>query len=310
MPATALLVAAALAAAPASMARAEISVDHGVAAATSAPANSGDTAAEMSCQQAGEAAEQAWSLPPGLLAAIGRMESGRYDPASRRIIAWPWTINAAGAGAAFESRAAAIDAVRSAQMRGIASIDVGCFQVNLMYHPTAFSSLEQGFDARANADYAARFLTDLHDRGGSWERAVAWYHSATPGVGDHYRDRVLADWSGGGMRILPMPTEPQPGLRPLQARQSVAGDPFVVLATMHASGVRVWTPSWAMRTPYPATITPTTLAAASAPAAPRYAASIQPVSYRTAPASGARIVAATPVSGPSGRLPRIITPRG
>ena len=49
------------------------------------------------------------------------------------------------------------------------SIDIGCAQVNLMHHPDAFASLEQAFDPMANADYAARFLKQLHDTHGGRE---------------------------------------------------------------------------------------------------------------------------------------------
>ena len=77
---------------------------------------------------------------------------------------------------------------------GFRSIDVGCLQVNLMYHPAAFSSLEQAFDPVANARYAARFLDALYDRSQDWIKAVADYHSQTPALGAAYRNRVLARW--------------------------------------------------------------------------------------------------------------------
>jgi hypothetical protein len=65
-------------------------------------------------------------------------------------------------------------------------------QINLMHHPDAFASLEQAFDPQANAAYAARFLTTLHQQTGSWDRAIAWYHSATPELGDDYLRKVSA----------------------------------------------------------------------------------------------------------------------
>jgi hypothetical protein len=48
------------------------------------------------------------------------------------------------------------------QAAGSQSIDVGCFQVNLYYHPTAFVSLAEGFDPAANARYAAALPGRLH----------------------------------------------------------------------------------------------------------------------------------------------------
>jgi hypothetical protein len=80
----------------------------------------------------------------------------------------------------------------------MASVDVGCFQINLLQHPAAFASLEEAFDPSANAAYAARFLLSLRDRTGSWENAIAAYHSATPELGNAYRDNVLASLTDAG----------------------------------------------------------------------------------------------------------------
>jgi hypothetical protein len=87
-----------------------------------------------------------------------------------------------------------VAAVRDLQAHGVRSIDVGCMQVNLFYHPDAFASLNEAFDPFANAAYAARFLVELHERTGSWDTATAWYHSATPDLGEDYRRKVMAAW--------------------------------------------------------------------------------------------------------------------
>jgi hypothetical protein len=232
---------------------------------------------EPSCERAGAAAEREWELPPGLLASIGRIESGRYDPATGRVAAWPWTINAAGQGRYFDDNTAAVAAVRDLLMQGVRLIDVGCFQIDLYYHPEAFATLEEAFDPRSNASYAARFLAELHARTGSWEAAIADYHSAVPEQGGPYRSRVLADWQGGGLRIAPR----MPGLRAMRAD---GADRVAVLVSAAALNVRVVTPL-AFST------MPTAIVAAAAPlAADRFA----PVHRAGGPA----------------RLPRIITPRG
>ncbi|MCB4820821.1 transglycosylase SLT domain-containing protein [Roseicella sp. GB24] len=116
------------------------------------------------CRTAVERAEQDAALPPGLLLAIARTESGRRDPATGRIEPWPWALNAAGMGMLAATRAEAVAAVTALQARGLRSIDVGCLQVNLLHHPDAFASLEDAFDPLANARYAARFLRQLHLR--------------------------------------------------------------------------------------------------------------------------------------------------
>ena len=143
----------------------------------------------MQCRQAIRAAEQAAAIPSQLMAAIGRVESGRRD-AQGQIDPWPWSINVEGIDHIYETKAEAIAAVRRFQAAGRKSIDIGCMQVNLMFHPTAFASLEQAFDPVANARYAARYLRDLFSQTGSWEKATAFYHSATPELGTPYQQKV------------------------------------------------------------------------------------------------------------------------
>jgi hypothetical protein len=146
------------------------------------------------CDPAITSAEYSLGLPPNLLEAIAEVESGRPDPATGRLQPWPWTIDADGVGAFFASKAEAIAAVRTLQAQGVRSIDVGCMQVNLMFHPAAFASLAQAFDPSANAQYAARFLNTLHAGSRDWLGAIGAYHSQTQALGDDYRRRVLALW--------------------------------------------------------------------------------------------------------------------
>ena len=158
-------------------------------------------AAATDCVSTAAEAERAWSIPAGLLLAIGRVESGRYDARSRAVAPWPWTVNAGGQGSTFADAAGAAAHVAGLQQQGVRSIDVGCFQVNLMHHPNAFASLPEAFDPARNADYAARFLASLYGRTGDWPAAAARYHSATPGLADAYRARVLAAWSRSNLDV-------------------------------------------------------------------------------------------------------------
>ncbi len=150
------------------------------------------------CVDAIRGAEQAAAVPPSLLLSIGVVESGRIDPAVGRVAPWPWTINVEGAGYFFATRDEAIAAVEAARAAGRRSIDVGCMQVNLLHHPTAFADLQDAFDPRTNATYAASFLTALRAQTRDWGDAAAAYHSLTPGVSDDYRRRVVAGWDGAG----------------------------------------------------------------------------------------------------------------
>ncbi|MFO1027095.1 MAG: lytic transglycosylase domain-containing protein [Acetobacteraceae bacterium] len=148
------------------------------------------------CEAAIAGATRGSPIPPNLLVAIGRVESGRPDPQTGRVQPWPWTLNAEGQSMVFASKAAAIAEVQRLQARGVRSIDVGCMQVNLMHHPQAFASLEEAFDPAANARYAARFLMELFQRAGAWPVAAAQYHSSTPALGEAYGRRVAAAWTG------------------------------------------------------------------------------------------------------------------
>ena len=146
------------------------------------------------CRAAILQAERASGVPNRLLDAIAVVESGRRDPVSGAVYPWPWTINVEGVGHVYESKAEAIAAVQALQAQGARSIDVGCMQVNLMYHPGAFASLDQAFDPGANAAYGARFLLQLFNQTNAWPRAVAAYHSQTPDIGAEYARKVLAAW--------------------------------------------------------------------------------------------------------------------
>jgi hypothetical protein len=155
-----------------------------------------DEAADFTlCHQATATAEHGSGVPDQLLDAISRVESGRYDKTAGAVRAWPWTINAEGEGHFYTSRHEAVEAARQLQARGIRSMDVGCTQINLMYHPNAFGSLEDAFDPDRNATYAARFLTELFHQAGSWPHAAAAYHSQTPELGTDYQHKVLEAWS-------------------------------------------------------------------------------------------------------------------
>ena len=143
------------------------------------------------CAEAVQAAETRHGTPPGLLGSIAKTESGRGVGPSGRVEAWPWAVNIGGVGGYFETKDAAISAVRRAQAINAGFIDVGCMQVNLQFHPKAFASLEEAFDPKANADYAARFLVSLRDAAaGNWFIAVGMYHSRSPDLAALYRERV------------------------------------------------------------------------------------------------------------------------
>ncbi|MGI4944257.1 MAG: lytic transglycosylase domain-containing protein [Janthinobacterium lividum] len=176
------------------------------------------TGDEAACQVAIQGIERTARLPPALLSAIARTESGRVLP-SGRLVAWPWTINVAGTGHYYGSAEEAAAAVETFRSSGIQSIDVGCMQVNLMHHPDAFASLQQAFDPVVNVRYAAQFLGRLQAEFGTWPAAVGAYHSRTPDLADEYGRRVMQAWPmaaayGGMAGVRTAAMSPQPTVDP------------------------------------------------------------------------------------------------
>jgi len=188
------------------------------------------------CAAAIAAAEAGSGLPPGLLGAIARVETGRRAPGGG-VQPWPWSYNAAGDGRYAGSRAEAVSEVVALQARGVRSIDIGCMQVNLLHHPNAFPSVEAGFDPVANVAYAVRFLKSLHAQTGDWAQATARYHSATPERGLVYHQRVMAALTGQGFVPGPAPgVIPLPG--PAMAGLCASGRGAVLLLGGQAPNLR------------------------------------------------------------------------
>ena len=190
------------------------------------------------CRAAILQAERSSRVPERLLDAIAVVESGRRDPISGAVYPWPWTINVEGAGHYYESKAEAVAAVQAFQARGIRSMDVGCMQVNLMYHPDAFASLDQAFDPVANAAYASRFLQQLYNQTNAWPLAAAAYHSFTPDKGADYARKVLAAW---GVPLLPVSSQVITNVAaplPLSAEPAPSGRVAVLLPTGN-EGIKV-----------------------------------------------------------------------
>lgn len=142
------------------------------------------------CEAATRQAEVRENLPRGLLEAISLKESGRWDGAARKSVAWPWTVTWGGPGEHFATRAEAIAKVRALQKAGKTNIDVGCMQINLRYHPHAFDSIEDAFVPQKNAAYAGAHLKQLREDHNSWHRAIERYHSSDPERGAAYRQAV------------------------------------------------------------------------------------------------------------------------
>jgi hypothetical protein len=155
------------------------------AALANAPDDCGAIAARM---------ERAEDIPPGLLQAVALAESGRIHPMHGDARPWPWTVRSGPDSFYLPSKELALRKVRELQDAGRSNIDVGCMQINLGYHGSAFATLEEAFDPLSNVAYGARFLAGLRGETHSWAKATGRYHSSDADRGQDYRARVWRLW--------------------------------------------------------------------------------------------------------------------
>jgi len=173
----------------------------GIMGQNAAYAQDGGLNSDLQCLRYLQGYERSMRIPQGLLTAISFVESGRAGE-DGQITAWPWTINVNGQGRYFDTKEEAVAATRKLIDEGQRSIDVGCMQINLRYHPNAFRTIEDAFDPALNVAYGAQFLTSLHQLQGSWSKAVERYHSADDGRREEYREKVMASWNNNVRNVV------------------------------------------------------------------------------------------------------------
>jgi len=112
-----------------------------------------------------------YGVPIGILYSVGLTETGKKGTLQ------PYALNVEGRAYFPETQAAALRIFDRSKAEGARLIDVGCMQINQLYHGSHFASVAQMFDPRINVDYAAQFLADLKRKHVSWSMAVARYHA-------------------------------------------------------------------------------------------------------------------------------------
>jgi len=112
-----------------------------------------------------------YGVPLGMLYSVGLTETGRRGSLQ------PYAMNIEGRAVFANSAAEAIQHFEAASRSGARLIDLGCMQINHLYHRENFPSLEGMLNPRANVEYAARFLRELKTRHDTWTMAVARYHA-------------------------------------------------------------------------------------------------------------------------------------
>tara|TARA_A100001011_G_scaffold400741_1_gene518191 strand:+ start:12775 stop:13524 length:750 start_codon:yes stop_codon:yes gene_type:complete len=133
-------------------------------------------ASKYDCIIASKKYENIYGIPNNLLVSVALTESGKKIK-NGEFISWPWTINKRGEGKFFQNKKSAISYVKKYIKNGKKNIDLGCMQVNYMYHPNAFKNFNDAFDPDKNVQWAAKMINSLHAKFGSWESAIGYYHS-------------------------------------------------------------------------------------------------------------------------------------
>ncbi len=147
----------------------------------------------LRCEYLAIEAEKKYGLPKNILLSIARVESG-YKKVDGITRAWPWTLNAGGDSAYFQTKEDALYSLEKRIKKGVTNIDVGCMQLNFRWHKDFFNNLSDMITPTKNVDYAAKFLYRLHQRHGSWEKAVKHYHSSKSKYNLKYYRKVKTVW--------------------------------------------------------------------------------------------------------------------
>jgi soluble lytic murein transglycosylase-like protein len=116
-------------------------------------------------------AAKKYDVPLGVLYAVGLTETGRRGSLH------PYALNIDGPSYFPANLEEAMARFEQARKSGAKLIDIGCMQINHLFHGAQFHSVADMFDPQQNVDYAARFLKELRAKEGSWTLAAARYHA-------------------------------------------------------------------------------------------------------------------------------------
>lgn len=120
-------------------------------------------------------------LPSPVLYAVALQESGTR--LRGRLIPWPWTLNVAGRGERYATRAQTCARLRQALTRIPANrIDAGLGQVNLGYQAHRYSHPCELLDPYRNLAIVAEILKEQYIEGEDWLAAIGRYHRPAGGA--------------------------------------------------------------------------------------------------------------------------------
>ena len=184
---------------------------------------SADLTNKPNCENIANRVEREVNLPSHLLSSISRVEAGR-KLSTGEVKGWPWSINHAGKGLYFDTKAGALKYLKNAVANGSRNIDVGCMQLNYRWHKGAFNSLEDMFDPVKNVNYAAKFVKELFDRHQNWEDVIKHYHSNKKKFNVPYYRKVANVWEKqkeNGINNNPLGFTTPENILPLEEKEAI-----------------------------------------------------------------------------------------
>lgn len=128
------------------------------------------------CQKIIAYFEAKYGIPKHLMLAIARVESRCR----------PWAVHHNGSCLQFRQAKSALAFLKTAS----GNIQVGCMQLDIRSHGQRFKTTELMMMPYNNIEFAAKLLKRLYKRHGSWERAVSFYHAASPVAQKAYCKRI------------------------------------------------------------------------------------------------------------------------
>lgn len=137
-----------------------------------------------------QVAQQA-GVPADLLYAVALTESGTR--VAQGVRPWPWTLNVAGTGYRYVTRAQACSALRRfMQTTSHKRIDAGLGQINIGWNGQHFATPCDALAPYPNLHVTAKLLRQHYDKWRSWHEAAGRYHHPAGGKpAQRYRQQVI-----------------------------------------------------------------------------------------------------------------------
>lgn len=138
--------------------------------------------AEDGCLANAAEAERDLGIPNGLLQSLAMVESGQDDN--------PFAVSVHGRSVVARDSKAAAKLLRDHKGKFHSNTYVGCMQLSLDAHRTAFAPVERIVDPKQNVYYAAKLLARFHTEEGNWRHALIRYNGATVASASNYLCKV------------------------------------------------------------------------------------------------------------------------